>query len=455
MNTLYNCRLSLRSLGPLLLVLTLCATPASAQDDFVDLFSRAEAFHESIGTAREQARQAALERRKVLGQLLPSLDVSWSTTRREEEKTRTIGGSTSVIRPDQTDRATVQVGQTLYTGGRASNQLKIATIAQVAGEVELRAARETLLFDVAEAYFGILKAREDLATVSDRLTGMQRHLDAAKARVRLGADVRASVLRIESEVAQLAAERLQAEDQLTSAHEALATLTGGSPGVEPGTPPNLDAIQVVTIGDPVLYALGHRADMLVLAGEVLAADMGVRYTTGTFLPLVELEGNYTFEDTTSDFVPEEDASATLTASWNLYSGGEHLAERRRARSVRMEKRMDLARTQREIRIEVEQAVRGVKVAERIVEALSDGMTYALENHRIVSETYKAGAATYLDVIDASDTLGDARRELAHARFDYSLALLGLGRASGSLLTVVGEQPETYPELTRWMDDSPP
>jgi len=97
---------------------------------------------------------------------------------------------------------------------------------------------------------------------------------------------------------------------------------------------------------------------------------------------------------------------------------------------------------------VEQADREVHVAAEIVDSLTEALRYAKENHRIVSETYKAGAATYLDVIDASTALGDAQRDLEKARHDHSLALLQLARVTGRLLTLVDEPLPSFSRLHR-------
>ncbi len=408
---------------------------------FADLYARAEAFHESIGEATKRAEQAAYEQDKVFAQLMPRLSVESTIMRREDAPTP--------IHSKEVRETSVRLGQTLYTGGRATIQLKIATIGEIAGGLGVRDARERLIFQVAEAYFGVLKAEENLSSVNERLAGMKRHLEAARARVRLGAAVLASALRMESEVAQLAAEQLATENERATAREQLAILTGAPPRMEPGPPPDLAPIRALV--DPVALALEDRTDLNILFGETVAAQLGVRFTTGLFLPTVDLEGVYATASTDpkSNFATDEDTFAILKATWNLFNGGGDLAERRRARAAFNEKSLQLDRRRREIRTEVAQATRQVAVADRIVAALDGAMTYASENHRIVTETYKAGAATYLDVIDASNTLGDARRDRANARFDYSLALMNMARVTGQLVTVIGEEVPSYTKLKKW------
>ncbi|MBI5136783.1 MAG: TolC family protein [Nitrospirae bacterium] len=425
----------------------LLVAPAWAQPvDFAALFHQAEAFHESVGAARDRAVQAAEERDKVLANLLPTVTLDGSVNRRADSKT----SGTAVIRTEETRTASITVDQPLYTGGRASTQLRIATIAQAAGGIGVHVSREALLFDVAQAYFAVLKAEEDLVTVRDRLDGMRQQLEAARARVRLGADVRASALRLEAEVAGLEADRAAAEQAVASTRDQLALLAGADPGMELGAPPDLAPVQA--LADPAAAALVHRADLRLLEGEVKAADLGVRYTTGRFLPFVNLEGTWQKQNQTPklSFVPDQDASVTLRATWDLYNGGEDASERARARAALHERQLGYARLEREIRVQVAQALREVKTSQRRVDARANALTSAAENHRIVSETYKAGAATYLDVIDASDALGDARRNLVNARHDHSLALLSLSQATGLLLTLVGEELPALDDRERWL-----
>lgn len=414
---------------------------------FQDLYHAALGFHESVGEANERLRQAEYERRKVLAQMLPNLSVTGDIQRRRENLT---SGGGFLIGSKDSRELTVTVGQSLYTGGRARTQLKIATIGALSREVDLRVTRENLVYDLAQAYFGVSKAQADLSSTTDRREGMERHLQAARARVRLGADVRATALRLESEVARLKAEEMQASDALETARENLAMLTGLPEDVALGGPPDMQPVRAVA--EPVEVALSHRADVGLATGEAAAAKLGVRYTTGTFLPLINLEGTYTRreEEPATSFLIDEESFATLRATWDLYNGGEDLAERHRARAEFREKQLNLAELRREIGTQVGQAERQVRVAEQVVKSLEDAWTYAAENHRIVTETFNVGAATYLDVIDASTTLGDARRDLENARNDLNLALLNLARSTGELLALVDEHVPSTADLAQWV-----
>lgn|GEM_PF-1463131 len=426
--------------------------------DFLQAFAAAEKFHESIGAAREQARQRGFEKDKVLAQLLPSLSADSSLTRRPD----TLSSGAFTLRPRQSWEASLRLRQALFTGGRASTQLKVATIGKESGKLGVLMAREQLLFSLAESWFQVQRARENLITIQERHEGMLRHLAAARARVALGAAVRASALRLEAEVAQLAAQQLGAEDELISAREEFATLSGLPVDTELGNGPDLSAPGLPTSGSSATTsaqatsvessALETRTDIGLLAGETAATALGVRYASGTFLPFVKAEAVYQKrgEDPSSSFFLDTDKYAMLTATWDLFSGGENFAERRRARAAFREKSQQLDQREREVAVEVRQAQRSAEVSTRIVEALNSRVEYAGENHRIVTETHKAGAATYLDVIDASNALGDARRDLAGARYNQSMAKLQLARATGRLLLLVGEPAPDLSRIHRWL-----
>jgi len=432
----------------LLAALLIGIAPAAraAPVDFLDLFRQAVSFHESIGQARERLEQAKDERAKMVAGLRPTLSVEGSMTRRP----KTLSSGSFVLRPQEARDLTVTLTQPLYTGGRARNQIRIARIDEASQEVGVEVAKENLVFDLAQVYFDVLKAQADLASVSDRREGMERHLKAAQARVRLGADVKASALRLESEVARLKAEEMGDRHALASARENLANLSGVPVDVELGAPPDMNT--VLGLANPLDAALTQRADVRLLTGEAAAALLGVRYTTGSFLPLIKIEGDYQRhgEDPSGSFFIDEESFAVLRATWDLYSGGEDLAERRRTRAVYREKELALAQLKRDVGNEVGQAEREVRVAQQIVDSLEEALSYATENHRIVTETYKAGAATYLDVIDASTALGDAQRDLENARHDRGLALLRLARATGRLMTLVDEPLPSYANLLKWV-----
>jgi outer membrane protein len=415
--------------------------------DFKDLYHAALGFHESVGEAAARLRQAEFERNKVLASMLPSLDVTGEIQRRPKNIS---SGSGFLIASKDSRELTVTVGDSIYTGGRARTQLKIATIGEMSRDLGLRVTRENLVYNLAQAYYAVLKGQADLSSATDRRDGMEHHLQAAQARVRLGADVRATVLRLESELARLKAEEMQASHAYKTARENLALLTGLPEDVALGAPPDMEPVR--TVAEPVQAALAHRADVGLATGEAAAAMLGVRYTTGTFLPVISLQGTYTrrAQDPETSFLIDEESFATLKATWNLFGGGGDVAERHRARAAFEEKQLNLAELQREIGTQVGQAERRVQVAEQVVKSLEDAWNYATENHRIVTETFNVGAATYLDVIDASTTLGDARRDLENARNDLNLALLNLARDTGELLAVVDEPVPVTGDLQRWV-----
>jgi len=417
----------------------LWAAPGVAQSvDFTTLYQQAEGFHESVATTQARAKQAAYERDKVLAALLPNIELSGAFNRRR---------NASISSGKESWTSTVSITQPLFTGGRASSQLKIATIAEAAGNMGVHMSHETLAYDLAQAWFAVLKAEQDLSTETERLDGMRRHLEAARLRVQLGADVRASALRIASEVAGLEAQTLSAEDALATARESLALLTGGDHQVTLGKGPDLSVVSA--LATPEQYALKDRTDMGLLRGEVKASALGIRYTRGLFLPFIDLEGTYQARSKVN-FFSNEDAVLSLRATWNLYNGGEDKAERARARAAHREKQLEAQQLGREIRVQVGQAMRRVSTAKRRVQALGKAQNFAAENHRIVSETYKVGAATYLDVIDASSALGDARRAQINARHDHSLALLELARTTGQLVTLVGQSTPPLDDPKRWL-----
>ena len=94
---------------------------------------------------------------------------------------------------------------------------------------------------------------------------------------------------------------------------------------------------------------------------------------------------------------------------------------------------------KQVSVEVENAYRTVQAAESAIQSLQDKLRWASENYNAVTIQYKNGLKNSLDVIDANTLLTTAERQLAEAKRNYAVSLLGLQRAKGVLLKNIVEK----------------
>ena len=87
-------------------------------------------------------------------------------------------------------------------------------------------ARQQLLFQVTQAYFGLQLAQENLAVVQQARQTAAEHLKIAQTRFKAGTVVHSDVLSAEVHLAKLTQEEMTAASQVKIAQSALATVVG-------------------------------------------------------------------------------------------------------------------------------------------------------------------------------------------------------------------------------------
>ena len=88
-----------------------------------------------------------------------------------------------------------------------------------------------------------------------------------------------------------------------------------------------------------------------------------------------------------------------------------------------EQRLDIAS-------EIQQALLDLQRERERIELSQEGIVSAQEDLRYAQESYRLGAGTILEVLDAQAKLTDARNAQTGALYDYQLARLRLDRARG-------------------------
>ncbi|HET6924021.1 MAG TPA: TolC family protein, partial [Anaeromyxobacteraceae bacterium] len=128
-------------------------------------------------------------------------------------------------------------------------------------------------------------------------------------------------------------------------------------------------------------------------------------------------------------------AAGVGVTWNLLDGGLREAEIREAdarvaesESARQNAEARAIEEVRRARLDMESALANkAKASERVA--------LARENERLVSVSYKAGSATYLESTDATESLRQAEISLVTESLAADLATLRLQKAAGSFREV--------------------
>jgi len=319
----------------------------------------------------------------------------------------------------------IRVEQPLFTGGKLLAGLDAAqeSVAAAAGQ-QTRAEEETI-FQTRRAYYGVLLADGNLTTVDRALAAARGHMDTAHALFDRGVVVRSDLLRAEVLVGSLERQRIDADNATRTARSQL-NYTMGTDG---------EIRLQETDAWPVLNAppsLHQRPDLQAMQHAWQRDEAALRQARADYLPSLGVIGQY---DLNSENLSQagDSYAVFVGARWNVFNGLATTGKMREAAAQAARSRLlrdDLAAR---IRVEVEQAWRGLTGATRQVEVAERNQEQAQENLSIVRDRYAGGLVRSLDVLDAVATAEQADVELLQARVSRQVRHAELDLATGQPL----------------------
>lgn len=328
--------------------------------------------------------------------------------------------------------------------------------------------QQDLIIRVAEAYFNILRAKENLETAIAEETAIQRQLEQTEQRFEVGliaiTDVHES--RAAHDLARVT--RLEAKGQLGIAYEALSVITGEEHSsvwllsdefpVNPPAPADR--------AEWVEYALESNYQLKAARMAESAAHYNSQSKRSEHLP--KLTGSFSYSDRSTDgtntnpetggpggplssgFIDrsQETDTVALNLSVPIFSGGRVSAGRRQAAQEFIEARENQISAQRNTIQSTRSLHLSVLTDVGKVNARKQSITSAQSALEATQAGYEVGTRNVVDVLDSQRFLYRALRDYSNARYDYIVNTLKLKQQAGIL------SPQDIYDLNNWLKTPP-
>lgn len=393
-----------------------------------DALTRAASENLDLRAAQARLDQANTVSRQVWSGQLPQVSATGRYTRNEEEVELPVSATEVVtIQALNQWNAQVDASQVLFAPGlwlAIRNAYRTEGVA--AANVE--AAQRDILFGVAQSYYAVASLLQAVE-VADRLLEIaQRQEKDARVRYQAGAIPKVGLLRAEIDRARAEQDVRRAVNQYESAKVGLATLLNRDTAFDVVDPPDPQLTGTVeelegraVRARPELRAAGLNVDIARNERTQLATD---------YLPTVAAFGTYQWSN--SGGLAGQDAFwvAGLTASWNIFDGGLREARISEAGARIAEFEATRASTANNVRTEVRQAWLDHESARANAIKAREQRDLAAENLRLVDVSYRAGAATAVELADATAQLRTAEIAVTTEELQAQLAALRVLRAAG-------------------------
>ena len=304
--------------------------------------------------------------------------------------------------------------------------IQTAYLAEEVAELGVANAENEVLFGVAQLYFGAAALKEVVGVQERLLENARTREKDAKVRVDAGTVPAIFLIRAQIDRARAEQDLLRAQNAFASARVALSTLLDRDADFDVERPADVQAPTSADDG-----RLDARPDVvLARRSQDLAAGSrdGVWFR---YLPNVGLSGLWRVANM-KGFTDSYDAWAiTLGLSWTLWDGGTRETELREARARLLEAELTRRATERRASDEAIRARLDLASARAARVKAEEQRRLAQENMRLVTVSYQSGAATQVELSDATTALAAAEVGAVAEALNEQLAALRVQKAVGA------------------------
>lgn len=387
---------------------------------------------------------AAMDVKAARGDFLPRV-----TARAGRDYTRSVSSSGAIDSDyiDQhTDSAAMQISQPLFAGLTVLNAYHKAQLREDLVRVEKRHQQLKLVIEIQTAFLELLKAREDVRSLTDAAERLEMGLTSVRAFERNQMAPYVDVLKAEVDLSDALQNLSQARNRVQTQSIRLNTLLEFDPDEAISYLGELENLRFhIPWGLPECLALAYsqRGELLMEEKTLAMAEKELAIIKGRRLPTVNLDGAYTTrrrnydEQMTDGYgrIQDRDSRSDywtvgVNVQWRIFEGGRtHYTLRRAELEIaRLQERIhDIRNT---IGTEVRTHYIALQEARERITATRKATGEALENHNRSQVRFENQVATITELLDAQARMTRAEANHNQALADYQQALARLLNAMG-------------------------
>jgi outer membrane protein TolC len=422
----------------------------------------ANADNEQLASQGETYLQALIAKSRAFSAFLPTINFQPNFTAEQAPKGIAAGGTATPVDPNPAAVAASQGGY--VQDGNVFRRFEAPVVAQgtfspraiplyqaakigVAQQRQLLIdTQQTILLNVAQAYFQVLISTQQVGVLQHSLVLQEARVSDLRARLRMqlaiGLDLNQALANEAATQVQLS----QALNDMRNGRRMLALLIGVGDVDGPLVNDIVSTGPTESMQAFVDRAMAQRQDLQAAADATKEARLAVKAAIEEYYPSVSLNlAGYLYRENYAD---ASKWAGLLLANLPIYSGGAIKADVRDAWSHLRQAALFESYLRRQVLENVRTAYDNLATSGLELADLDREVTAAAQAYRQARQLEKNGLAIPLDVLTAQDTLLNAQLQYANEAFSRTLFRLDLIRSAGDF------NPLT-PSRLNWTSPPPP
>jgi outer membrane protein len=354
--------------------------------------------------------------------------------------------------PDENWNAGVTVTQTIYQGGKLTAAVRAARVTKEQALAQYQSTLSDTLLSVRLAYYDILLAAELITVNEASVNLLQKELDDQQHRYDAGTVPHFNVLRAKVSVANARPPLIQAQNNYRIAKNNLSNLLGYDlpreiwDNIPLNLTDGLDAAPYsINLPEALQQALEKRPELLALRKTSELQKLGITDASSGYQPTLSVFAGYNwvnqqFNDSATATSPPglnqylDGWNVGAEVNWDIFDGLLTHGKVVQAKALYAKSNTAVDEEVRNIELEVRTAYSDFLEAKEVLESQKTVREEAEESLREANARADAGTGTQLDVLDAENSLTQARSTQVQALHDYDAARARFERAIGAEIT---------------------
>ncbi len=433
------------------LALSISALSCSAlAADLSEIFKQSEQHDPLLSAAKHTLNASTEGKKQAFSAFLPQVTSTFGRDFGKNKRDNTLSGALQST-TSNTESWRISISQALYDHANYQNY-RVSKLQILKSSADFEAAYQDFIIRVAQSYFNVLGAKDNLVFSKAEEKAIQRQLDQAEQRFEVGlaaiTDVHEARARFDSARAAV----ILADNQLQDAKEALFEISQKYYEELTPAPDDLDFSSFKLSTMEAYQELGEKQSPELLSSQINKdiAERQISVNKSGHYPTLSLSfsrsNSFSLATTGTQFDPETGApvqfdsgdttadsnSVSLSLTVPLYSGGRTSSQVRQASHNHKAAMDNYEQIRRGTVRGVRNAYHGTIASQSSVQARKLAMVSAQSGLEATEAGYEVGTRTIVDVLNSQRSLYQAQRDYSQAKYDYFIQYLGLKRAAGNL-----------------------
>ncbi|TKF55233.1 outer membrane channel protein TolC [Vibrio lentus] len=366
--------------------------------------------------------------------LLPQIDLTAGYVYQDTDRHEADGSSGNV---------NLGLVQSIYDRG---SWISLSISEKTAREADARYAvtQQSVIYNITEAYFDVLSAKDNLRFVQSEKEALAKQLNQTEQRFAVGSAPITDVQDAQAQYDNVVAQEIQAQNSVENALEELRAITG-----QPASNLSVLDINRFSTSMPELSAndLVQKAsneNLQILAGRIQKdiAKEQISLADSGHLPTISLTTGYEYtknfdepNNPVTGYTQDDDENlfnVGVSIDLPVYSGGRVTSEGKQAQYQYVAVSQDLESTYRDVEKNIRAINNNIRSAIGSIKAYEQSLVSAKSALEATEQGFMVGTRTMVDVLDSTQNVYQAQKNLSDARYQYILSRVQLKQATGSL-----------------------